>query len=82
MKLIDKEDDLTCGFGSFREDSLYAGGEITICLRALCQGIKTLAKHAFPAQSIRYVAESNHHRHASSNGVAIEIRFTDYDRRL
>src|SRR5437016_12320377 len=82
VKLIDKEDDLTFGFGGFREDSLHAGGELAIGLRTLCQGIKTQAKDAFPAQSVRHVAESEVNRYATSNGVAIEIGFTDYDRRF
>src|SRR5438128_10130556 len=73
VKLIDKKDDLTFSFGGFREDSLHAGGELTIGLRTLCQGIKTQAKDAFPAQSVRHVAESDIYRYATSDSVTIEI---------
>ena len=73
VKLIDKKDDLTFSFGGFREDSLHAGGELAIGLRTLCQDIKTQAKDAFPAQSIRHVAERDINRYATSDGVAIEI---------
>ena len=82
VKLINKKNDLVCSLTGFGKYSLNATDKLFARFRALCQRVEPQTENTLAPQAVRYVARCDLKRHATSNGVAVKIRFADNNRRL